>query len=113
MDHLVAGLSPDEPTAEDDPESPAVRLAVVGRPNVGKSSLINRMLGEDRLVVSNRPGTTRDAVDSFCSKNGKSYRLLDTAGIRRKGKVRRKIEKFSVIKALKGLERCEVARVCL
>jgi GTP-binding protein len=113
MDHLVAGLDPVEPAADSDTEVPAVRLAVVGRPNVGKSSLINRLLGEDRVVVSDVPGTTRDAVDSFCFKNGKCYRLMDTAGIRRKGKVRRKIEKFSVIKALKGLERCEVALVVM
>ena len=84
---------------------------MVGRPNVGKSSLVNQMLGRQRVVVSDRPGTTRDAVDSYCYKNDKCYRLIDTAGIRRKGKVNRKIEKFSVIKALKGLDQCEVALV--
>ena len=90
-----------------------IGLAVVGRPNVGKSSLINRILGEDRLVVSDIPGTTRDAVDSICQVNAKKYRLIDTAGIRRKGKVKRKIEKFSIIKALRSLERCDIALIVL
>ncbi len=90
-----------------------IRLAVVGRPNVGKSSLINRILGEKRLLVSDIPGTTRDAIDSVWEMNGKSYLLIDTAGIRRKGKVHRKLEKFSIIKALRCLERCDVALVVM
>jgi GTP-binding protein len=90
-----------------------IRLAVVGRPNVGKSSLINWVLGENRLLVSNIPGTTRDAIDSVCKLNGKSYLLVDTAGIRRKGKVSRKLEKFSIIKALRSLERCDVALIVM
>jgi GTPase len=90
-----------------------IRVAVVGRPNVGKSSLINRLLGEDRLLVADMPGTTRDAIDTLCEVNGVSYVLVDTAGIRRKGKVSKKIEKFSVIKALKSLERCDVALIVI
>lgn len=90
-----------------------VRLAVVGRPNVGKSSLVNRLIGKDRHLVSDVPGTTRDAVDSVITSRGKTYRFVDTAGIRRKGKVHQKIEKFSVIKALKSLDRCHVALVVL
>ncbi|MCP4665932.1 MAG: ribosome biogenesis GTPase Der [Deltaproteobacteria bacterium] len=90
-----------------------IRVAVLGRPNVGKSSLINRILGSDRLVVSELPGTTRDSVDTRFSYRGKDYLLIDTAGIRRKAKVREKIEKFSVIKALKSLERCHVAVILL
>lgn len=90
-----------------------VKLAVVGKPNVGKSSLINRILGQKRLVVSDIPGTTRDAIDSVCEINGNSYLLIDTAGIRRKKKVSKKIEKFSIIKALKSLERCDVALILI
>ncbi len=97
----------------EDPTRKVIRLAVVGRPNVGKSSLINRILGEKRLVVSDIPGTTRDAIDSLWEMNGKSYLLVDTAGIRRKGKVHRKLEKFSIIKALRSLEHCDVALILM
>jgi GTP-binding protein len=110
MVQVLSGLA-DDP--QEDPASEMIRLAVVGRPNVGKSSLINRILGQDRLLVSDIPGTTRDAIDSVCKLNGKSYLLVDTAGIRRKGKVTKKIEKFSVIKALRSLERCDVALIVI
>ena len=90
-----------------------IKLAVVGRPNVGKSSLINCILGEKRLLVSDIPGTTRDAIDTVCELNGKSYLLVDTAGIRRKGKVTGKLEKFSIIKALRSLDRCDVALIVM
>jgi GTPase len=108
MAELIRDLPEAAPEKEDDSR---VRVAILGRPNVGKSSLINRILGTDRLLVSEIPGTTRDAVDILCTWKGKEYLLIDTAGIRRKGKVREKIEKFSVIKALRGLERCHVAVV--
>ncbi len=90
-----------------------IKIAVVGRPNVGKSSLINRLLGEDRLLVSDIPGTTRDAIDTVCHREDKSYLLIDTAGIRRKSKVDEKIEKFSIIKSLKSMDRCDVALIVL
>ena len=90
-----------------------IRIALVGRPNVGKSSLINRLIGQERQVVSEEPGTTRDAIDTLCEHGGQSYLLVDTAGIRRKAKVDLKLEKFSIIKALKRLERCDVALVVL
>jgi len=90
-----------------------IRVAVVGRPNVGKSSLINRIAGSERLLVSDVPGTTRDAIDTTFRVNGRPFVFIDTAGIRRKGKVSAKIEKFSVVKALRSLERCDVALVMM
>ena len=90
-----------------------VTVAFFGRPNVGKSSMINRILGEERMVVSEIAGTTRDAVDTLLIHGNYSYLLVDTAGIRRRGKTREKLEKFSILKALSALERCEVAVVML
>ncbi len=109
MDAVVGAF----PAAAATPASDGVRVAVVGRPNAGKSSLINRLLGKDRLVVSDVPGTTRDAVDSICKAYGKSYCLVDTAGIRRKGRVQVHLEKVSVVKALRSLSRCDVALIVL
>ena len=85
------------------------RVAVIGRPNVGKSSLVNAVLGHERVLVHDQPGTTRDAVDTPVSFAGKDYLLIDTAGIRRKGKVSEALEKLAVVMALKSLERCQVA----
>ncbi len=110
LDNLTA-VFPDQKKA--DSGTDAIRVAVVGRPNAGKSSLINRILGEQRMVVDNTPGTTRDAVDTFFQREGQLYKFIDTAGIRRKGRVTGKLEKFSVIKAIKSLERCHVALVIL
>ena len=93
--------------AEDDDDAP-LRIAVVGRPNVGKSTLINRLLGEERLVVYDQPGTTRDSVSVPFERDGKAYELIDTAGVRRKSKVHEAIEKFSIIKALQAMERAQV-----
>jgi len=90
-----------------------IRVAVLGRPNVGKSSLINRILGFDRLLVSELPGTTRDSIDILYKWKGREYLLIDTAGIRRKSRVKEKIEKFSMIKSLKSIDRCHVAVVLL
>jgi GTP-binding protein len=114
LDSLVAVFATLEKDAVREAVDDRIALAVVGRPNVGKSSLINCILGEQRHLVSQRPGTTRDAIDSvFRANNGKFYLLIDTAGIRRKGKVTEKIEKFSIIKALRSLERCDVALIVL
>ncbi len=113
MDALVDALPNGKTAAEPDPENKPIGLAVVGRPNAGKSSLINRILGQERLLVSAVPGTTRDAVDTPCQVNGQSYLLIDTAGIRRKGRVSHKLEKFSIIKALKSLDRCDVALIVI
>ena len=110
---LLDNLTRSFPAAPAEAENGMVRVAVVGRPNVGKSSLINRILGEERMLVSEVPGTTRDAVDSVCRIGDQQYLLVDTAGIRRKGRVSRKVEKFSVIRALRSLERSDVALTVL
>ncbi len=110
LDALVADLPKYDIEWEDEtPET--IRIAVVGRPNVGKSSLINRLLGQERLVVSDVPGTTRDAIDSICETGGHTYQIIDTAGIRRKGKVRQKVEKFSIIKSLQSMNHCDIALI--
>lgn len=113
LDDLVQALPVSRPTLAADDELDPIRIAVIGRPNVGKSSLINTILGEERLLVSNVPGTTRDAVDTLCRIDDRPYLLVDTAGIRRKGKVSQKLEKFSIIKALRSLDRCDVALVII
>ncbi len=107
LENLVASMAPAE-EGEVLPDD-TIKIACIGRPNVGKSSLVNRLLGEERMVVSEIPGTTRDAVDTLLERNGRNYLLIDTAGIRRKGKVTDKLEKFSVMRALSTLERCDIA----
>jgi GTP-binding protein len=98
----------EEPVPSYDDDEHALRIAVVGRPNVGKSTLINRLIGEDRLVVFDMPGTTRDSVSVPFEKNDRKYELIDTAGIRRRSKVHEAIEKFSIVKALQAIDRAEV-----
>ncbi len=90
-----------------------IKVAFFGRPNVGKSSMVNKILGEDRMVVSDISGTTRDSVDTLLSHGKHNYLLIDTAGIRRKGKTKEKLEKFSILKALSALERCDIAVVLI
>jgi GTP-binding protein len=113
LDDLVKALPVFQPPKVADDDLEPIRIAVIGRPNVGKSSLINTILGEERLLVSDVPGTTRDAVDTLCRIDDRPYLLVDTAGIRRKGKVSQKLEKFSIIKALRSLDRCDVALVII
>jgi GTPase len=90
-----------------------IRVSVIGRPNVGKSSLLNRLLGEDRLVVHDQPGTTRDAIDTPVTIDGRDYLLIDTAGIRRRGTWASKVERYSVLNSLKAIERADVCLLVL
>ncbi|MFH0845526.1 MAG: ribosome biogenesis GTPase Der [Pseudomonadota bacterium] len=110
MDDVVHDLPTMEPEEE---EKGQIRVAILGRPNVGKSSLINRILGFDRVLVSEWPGTTRDSVDILYQWKGEEYLFIDTAGIRRKGRVKEKIDKLSMIKALRSIDRCHIAIILL
>ena len=93
---------------EVDRSNEPIAVAVIGKPNAGKSSIVNAMLGKERMIVDSVSGTTRDPVDSICNYEGREYLLVDTAGIRRRGKVSQKIETFSIVSALKSIERAEV-----
>ncbi len=108
MDKLVALLPDSEPEETDYP-----KVAIVGRPNVGKSTMVNSLLGKKRLLVSPVPGTTRDAIDTVCTYYGRKYLLIDTAGIRRKGRRGYSIERFSMVRTLRAIERADVALVLI
>ena len=111
IDEIFEDIDP-EPE-EEKQEEREIRLAIIGRPNVGKSSLLNKLLGEERVIVSPIAGTTRDAVDTHLEFEGKKFLLIDTAGIRRKGKTTEMAEKLSVIMAKKSLERADVAIIVI
>ena len=98
---------------EDPYDEDTIRLSIIGRPNVGKSSLVNAILGEERVIVSNVAGTTRDAVDTEYTYEDQDYVLIDTAGMRKKGKVYESTEKYSVLRALKAIERSNVVLVVI
>jgi GTP-binding protein len=115
IDDALDSLGIAEPEPEDhdnDPNRP-MKIAVVGRPNVGKSTLINKLIGEERVIAFDLPGTTRDAIEVPFERNGKPYILVDTAGLRRRGKVFEAIEKFSVVKTLQAIADCNVVILML
>ncbi len=113
LDEVVERL-PEEGTTETLDDDPGrMRIAFVGRPNVGKSTLVNRLLGEERMIASEVPGTTRDSIAVDMERDGREYRLIDTAGLRRKGRVDEVVEKFSVVKTLQAIEQCQVAVLML
>lgn len=105
---LLDRITEEFPESSGEDEEDDLKIAVIGKPNVGKSSLINRILGENRVIVSPIAGTTRDSVDTPFEKDGRRYTLIDTAGIRRKSKVSENIERYSVIRAVAAIERCDV-----
>lgn len=98
---------------QSDDEEDIIKVAVIGKPNAGKSSLVNRILGEDRVIVSDIAGTTRDAIDSLHIHNGKKYLLIDTAGMRKRGKIDENVERYSVIRALGAVERADVCLIMI
>ncbi|WP_145477856.1 ribosome biogenesis GTPase Der [Stenotrophomonas rhizophila] len=113
LEEVVQRL-PEEGSGEEMDNDPnRMRIAFVGRPNVGKSTLVNRILGEERMIASEVPGTTRDSIAVDLERDGREYRLIDTAGLRRRGRVEEVVEKFSVIKTLQAIEQCQVAVLML
>jgi GTP-binding protein len=108
LDQVVERLPAPEEESDAEEDEKRIRIAIVGRPNVGKSSLVNRLLDEPRVIVSEIPGTTRDAIDTPLTAAGRDFLLIDTAGIRRRGRVEQHLEKLSVLKALKAIERAHV-----
>ncbi len=105
LDDLVDSFPPQE----EEPEDESIKIALVGKPNAGKSSLLNKLVGEERSIVSPIPGTTRDAIDTHIEIAGLPVTLIDTAGIRRRGKVEPGVEKYSVLRSMRAIERCDVA----
>jgi GTP-binding protein len=111
--HAIARLPADGDAELLDEDPDRVRIAFVGRPNVGKSTLVNRILGEERMIASEVPGTTRDSIAVDLERDGRKYRLIDTAGLRRKSKVEEAVEKFSIVKTLQSIEQCQVAVIMI
>jgi len=110
LDKVIENL----PTVEaEDTDDDAIKVAVIGRPNVGKSSLVNKLLGEERVIVSDIPGTTRDAIDSRATFDGVDYVFIDTAGMRRKAKIELPVERYSVIRTLRAVDRSDVVLLVL
>jgi GTP-binding protein len=109
LDRIVEELPPPDDDENDEEEDETPRIAIVGRPNVGKSSLLNAIVGIDRSIVSDMPGTTRDAIDTEIEFEGHKLVLIDTAGIRRRGRVGVGVEKYSVLRSSRAIERCDVA----
>jgi len=110
LDAVITEFKPESELMEDED---AIKIAIVGRPNVGKSSLVNSFLGEQRVIVSEIPGTTRDSIDTPFQYNGNKYILIDTAGIRKKSRIKETTERYSVIRSLKSMERADVVLIML
>jgi len=109
LDGIVEHLPEQTEKEEEEKEEGIIKIAVLGKPNVGKSTLVNKFLGEERLITSPVPGTTRDSIDTYVTRNGKNYLLIDTAGIRRKSKITFAVERHSVFRAIRSMERADIA----
>ena len=109
LDQVLSVLPEIEDVVDDD----TIKIAIVGRPNVGKSSLVNQFAGKQRVIVTNIPGTTRDAIDTYFTYQEQNYLIIDTAGMRRKGRIDEHVERYSVIRALRAIDRCDVAFIML
>jgi GTP-binding protein len=110
LDKITALLTTPPPA---EPQTEAIKVAIVGRPNVGKSMLLNTLIGEERAIVDETPGTTRDAVDTQFDFNGQSVLLIDTAGIRRRGRVKAGVEKYSVLRSMRAIDRADIVLLVL
>jgi GTP-binding protein len=110
LDAVISHFPEGAGTEETD-ENP--KIAIVGKPNVGKSSIINKLLGKNRVIVSDIAGTTRDAIDTVITRNGRDYTFIDTAGLRRKSKIKEDLERYSIIRTVSAVERCDVAVVVI
>ncbi|MFO7537527.1 MAG: ribosome biogenesis GTPase Der, partial [Chloroflexota bacterium] len=106
LDAIIEAIPPVDFDVEEDD---SIKIAILGKPNAGKSTLLNKLIGEERVIVSPIPGTTRDAIDSRLVRDGEEFTLIDTAGIRRRGKIEPGVEKYSVLRAIKALQRADVA----
>ena len=114
ISELMSGVTSHIPSlTNEDSDNSYLKIAIVGRPNVGKSSLINKVLGSSRLLTDESPGTTRDSIDSYFTLNDQKYLLIDTAGIRRKSRVSLRFEKYCIIEALRSLDRCDIAIILI
>ena len=111
LDEVISHF--DSEITEEEEEDDRPKVAIVGRPNVGKSSIINKLIGEDRVIVSDIAGTTRDAVDTDVKRNGKEYVFIDTAGLRRKSKIKEELERYSIIRTVAAVERADVVVRCI
>ena len=107
LDHVIEQF--ETPAREEEEEDERPKIAVIGKPNAGKSSIINKLLGEERVIVSPVAGTTRDAIDTTVKRNGQEYIFIDTAGLRRKSKIKEELERYSIIRTVTAVERCDVA----
>jgi GTP-binding protein len=113
INDLLGEIASRVPESDPDQSQDEIRVAIIGRPNMGKSSLLNKLIGEERVIVTDIAGTTRDSVDTVLDYKGSRYRLVDTAGIRRKGKTTEVADKLSVVMARKSIERCDVVLLLL